>query len=184
MDKTSMKIAIIGNAGSGKSTLGFRLHEKLGIPLYQWGPGWQRLEKTEFEKKHNELCDRDAWIMDGLGIRFFNYRIDRADVIIFLDVPTSTCLWRVIKRSVLNWGKVIPGNPEGCKQQLFSFKFVEFLHWVWSFNKRYREQIMLMLDAARSKKQVYVARTQKEIDAMVALLGKNELNTSVNRRAL
>lgn len=167
-----MRIAIIGNAGSGKSTLGFELHKKLGIPLYhldqyQWGPGWQRLDKAEFERKHNELCDLDSWIIDGLGIRFFNYRIARADVIIFLDTPTSTCLWRVIKRAIYNWGKVIPGNSEGCKQHIFTRKFLEFLQWIWNFNKRYRAEILTLLDMAKDQKQVYIVKSAKEAQELV-----------------
>ena len=51
-----MKIAIIGNAGSGKSTLGLQLHKKLGLSLYHfdqyfWKPGWVEPElKTCFDQ--------------------------------------------------------------------------------------------------------------------------------------
>lgn len=173
-----MKIAIIGNAGSGKSTLGFELHKKLGFPLYhldqyQWKPHYERVDRDEFEKAHNQLCDKEAWIIEGLAIRLFQHRIEKADIVFFLDIPTRICLWRVIKRAVCNWGKVIPGNPEGCKQHIFTRKFLEFLQWIWSFNKQYRDQIMAMLDEVLGKKQVYVVGTQEEIDAMVDLLVKN-----------
>jgi hypothetical protein len=47
-----MKIAIIGNCGSGKSTLGLMLHKKLHIPLYHidqyfWKSGWKRTDPIE-----------------------------------------------------------------------------------------------------------------------------------------
>ena len=59
-----MKIAIIGSPGSGKSTLAFQLHKKLHLPLfhldqYFWQPGWQRPDREEFAKKHQQLCDSD-----------------------------------------------------------------------------------------------------------------------------
>ena len=52
-----MKIAIIGNAGSGKSTLGFELHKKLDLPLYHldqyyWKPNWQRVDAAHRCVKH------------------------------------------------------------------------------------------------------------------------------------
>ena len=62
-----MKIAIIGNAGSGKSTLALKVSRITGIPLYHldqyfWKPGWQGPDRDEFEKIHNQLCDRNSWI--------------------------------------------------------------------------------------------------------------------------
>ena len=170
-----MKIAIIGNAGSGKSTLAIKLHEKLGFPLYhvdkyQWAPGWQRVNPAIVEKKHTELCNQEAWIIDGLGVKFFKHRIEKADIVVFLDMPTSMCLWRVIKRSLFNWGKVVPGSPEGCEQRVLSMRFVEFLQWIYNFNKKYRKQILNMLDDAKDKKKVFIITNQQQIDELLNLL--------------
>ena len=71
-----MKIAIIGNSGSGKSTLAFQLHKILHLPLfhldqYFWKPGWQRPNRDEFAKIHNNLCDGNAWIIEGMAIRLY-----------------------------------------------------------------------------------------------------------------
>lgn len=51
------KIAIVGNAGSGKTTTALYLHNKLNIPLYHldqyyWKPGWQRSDHEEFYAVH------------------------------------------------------------------------------------------------------------------------------------
>jgi hypothetical protein len=104
----SVKIAIIGNGGSGKSTLALVLHKKLNLPLhhldqYYWNPGWQRVGSEDFERIHRELCDQEQWIIEGVGQRVFAYRFVKADTIIFLDVPTAICLWRVIKRACRWW---------------------------------------------------------------------------------
>ncbi len=162
------KIAIIGCAGSGKTTLAFHLQEKLKLPLYHldqyyWKPGWQRAEFEEFSKIHADLCEQDEWIMEGSYYRLFYWRACHADVIIFLDVPRYKCIWYVIKRSILNFGKIIPGSPKECKQQLFSFKYLEFLHWVWTFNKCYREAIIRELDTFKDEKQVYILKSFREI---------------------
>lgn len=67
-----MKIAIIGNAGSGKSTLGFELHKKLGILLYhldqyQWKPHYERVDRDEFEYAFGELLS----VQYSIGAKLF-----------------------------------------------------------------------------------------------------------------
>ena len=72
----------------------------------------------------------------------------------------------------MHWGKVVPGNPEKCKQAIFSFKFLEFLKWVWTFNDRYRQMMLDVLrnDTIMQSKQVYVFRSVKEIDDFIKQL--------------
>lgn len=64
------KIAIIGCAGSGKTTLAFKLKKKLNLPLYHldqyyWKPGWGRCDFEIFRKTYDLLCEQDAWIIEG-----------------------------------------------------------------------------------------------------------------------
>ena len=114
--------------------------------------------------------DKESWIIDGVGQRVMQYRLEKADIIIFLDIPTYVCLWRVIKRSLFSLGKVIPGNPEGCKQQLFTVKFLDFLRWVWSFNKNYRPTIMTKLNEIKKYKQVYIVTSAKDAQQVIQMI--------------
>jgi adenylate kinase family enzyme len=168
------KIMIVGNAGSGKTTLAFALHQKVQLPLYHldqyyWLPDWQRPDFEVFTKIHAELCARDTWILEGIYFKLLPVRMAHADVIIFLDTPRWLCLWRVIKRAIMYAGHVIPGNPQGCKQNLWSMKFVEFLQWVWNFNDRYRENIIQMLaqEKMRCDKKVYILQSNAQIQAFL-----------------
>lgn len=164
------KIAIVGCAGSGKTTLAFALQKKLQLPLYHldhyyWLPNWERVPLEQFKAIHDSLCDKDSWIIEGSYVKFFSYRAQKADLIIFTDLPRYQCLWYVLKRSWTYLGQeAIPGNPAGCKQKILSWKFFGFLQWVWTFNKRYRKMILDILDQSKASKKVYVLKNFKEMD--------------------
>ncbi|HEV2601367.1 MAG TPA: hypothetical protein VGT41_03650 [Candidatus Babeliales bacterium] len=164
-----MKIAIIGNCGSGKSTLGLKLHHLLGIPLYHldqyfWRPGWQEPDRAEFQKIHEGLCDRQSWIIEGMAIRFFDYRIQKADVIIFLDMPTALCLYRVCKRAVTHFGKVYFSSAPGCPERGPDRKFLKF---ICSYNRDKRPVIESLLHQYTDTKKIFVIRNKHEADDFI-----------------
>ncbi len=178
-----MKIAIIGNAGSGKSTLGLQLHNILHIPLYHldqyfWKPGWQEPDRAEFEKIHNQLCDKNEWIIEGMGIgqvqvkekvgliatRFFEYRIKKADIVIFLDIPTYLCFYRVFKRVLVHFGHVYFSNAKGCPERGPDLKFLKF---IWNFNSQRKPIIEALLQKYYTQKKVFVVKNKAEVNELI-----------------
>lgn len=185
------KIAVIGNCGSGKSTLTQQLHELLKLPVYHldkyyWKPGWQRVDPAEYAAIHDMLCERDEWIMDGINLRLLPRRINAADMIIFLDIPRYKCIWRVVKRMIKYHGKERPDSPIGCPER-FSFAFLKFLKWVWNFKKDYKPRIYNYLKMEKERDQdfvgmelyvpklIYVLKSQKEIDEFIKKLKTHQL---------
>lgn len=166
-----MKIAIIGNAGSGKSTLALKLHKMLHIPLYHldqyfWKPGWVEPDRAEFEKIHNSLCDKPAWIIEGMAIRFLEYRIQHADVIIFLDRPTYYCFYRTLKRTLQHWRTVYFSSAPGCPERGPDLKFLRF---IWNFNNRQCTQILSLL-AKYNTKKIHILRSQQDIQEFLNII--------------
>ncbi|MGZ6250988.1 MAG: AAA family ATPase [Candidatus Chromulinivorax sp.] len=173
--RLAQKIAVIGCAGSGKTYLSKQLANKLDLPIvhldqYHWQPGWQRVAEEDFSRKHTQLCQEQAWIMDGIYFRHFHERIQATQAIIFLDMPRRVCLWNVIKRAVLYHGKVQDSDPIGCKQQVFSFKFLEFLGWIWNFHRTTRPLIISELENSKKSKLVFVFTSQEEMNAFLEQL--------------
>lgn len=164
-----MKIAIIGNPGSGKSTLASQLHTILNIPLfhldqYFWQPGWQRPNRDEFKKTHDQLCDQKEWIIEGMATRLFEYRINQADVIIFLDVPLYICLYRIFKRALFNFGKVFFSSAPGCPEK---FPDYEFLQYVWNFNKKQKPAVQELLQHHKGQKKIFIIKNQTDLNKLI-----------------
>ena len=121
-----MKISVIGYSGSGKSTLAQKLGERLSLPvLHQdsvhWLPGWRERDPAESDGIVNAFLDAhpEGWIIDG-NYRKMAYarRMAEADKIVCLEFSRLTCLYRVIKRWLTNWGKTRPDMGEGCTEKV------------------------------------------------------------------
>ena len=100
----SMRITIIGNTSSGKSILAKKISEQLHIPYLQidryWleagghkvkgsGPDKEKIQ-VYVKEKVQKFIEQDSWVSDGWYSKIQPLIADRADTIVFLDIP----LWR------------------------------------------------------------------------------------------
>lgn len=157
------RVIVIGCGGAGKSTFSRNLSDKLDIPVYHldklfWNRGWISTPQDEFDNKIQELANRDKWIIDGNYIRTFDMRAERADTIIFINMPTYVCFYRVIKRRVMYKDKSRPDMAEGCPE---SIDF-EFFKWVLTYNKKIRPRILEKLKKYNDK-TVIILNSEKEV---------------------
>ena len=111
----SRRVIVTGLAGSGKSTLSLALAAKTGLPvihldLHFWKPGWVAPSETEWREKQRGVLAGDAWIADGNYHETLALRLERADTVVYLDMPW----WRCSARAFLR-GFRMPGElPAGC----------------------------------------------------------------------
>jgi len=101
------RVAIIATAsGCGKSTVGRRLAETLGVPFHEldalhWQRGWTELEAAELRSSVEPIVAGAAWVVDG------SYRgklgdlvLEAADTVVWLDLPQRVWLPRLLRRTV------------------------------------------------------------------------------------
>lgn len=151
------KISIIGSGGAGKSTLAKALAVKTGIPVYHldaiyWQPGWVETEREKWRSTQEDLCSKDAWILDGNYGGTLDIRLMHSDTIIFLDINRFVCLTRAIWRSIRSYGKTRPDMAAGCKEH-FDFKFAK---WILDYPATKKPEILKRLRALPPEKTVIV----------------------------
>ena len=164
------RVIVIGCGGAGKSTFSRNLSDKLDIPVYHldklfWNRGWISTPQDEFDNKIQELANRDKWIIDGNYIRTFDMRAERADTIIFINMPTYVCFYRVIKRRVMYKDKSRPDMAEGCPEGID----FEFFKWVLTYNKKIRPRILEKLKKYNDK-TVIILNSEKEVKDFIEKL--------------
>jgi len=103
------RIAIVGCGGSGKSRLARSLGTTLGItPVHLDGlyydRDWKPLDKEQFAALQRDLVAAPRWIIDGNYASSLPIRLQAADTVIFLDLPTGACLWGIIQRRLRHGG--------------------------------------------------------------------------------
>ena len=148
------RILVIGCGGAGKSTLARQLGEKLNLPVVHldklfWKPGWVEESKEAFDRKLSLELEKNQWIIDGNFNRTMPQRLQKCDTIIYLDFSRMTCLLGVLKRVITTYGKVRPDMGDGCPERFD----LEFLRWVWNYNKNKRQRnYELLYQAAHAQK--------------------------------
>ena len=165
------KIMIIGCGGSGKTTFARQLSEKTGLPVVHldklfWREGWSHASREEFDLLIKIELVKDSWIMDGNFNRTIQERLIYCDTIIYFDFPRIVCLLGVIKRVLTNYGKTRPDMGVDCPEKFD----IEFLKWVWNFNKNNRAEYLRILSSSKNR-DIFIVHTHKQCRELINQLG-------------
>jgi adenylate kinase family enzyme len=158
------RVMIIGCGGSGKSTLAVRLGEALSLPVHHldsrfWQPGWYGMPKDAWRALQTELCAQPNWIMDGNYSSTMDVRFARADTVIFLDLPTVTCLLGAIRRYVQFHGRSRPDMAVGCPERLDW----TFLTWILAYRRSRRPGVVTRLKELETSKRIVILPSRRAV---------------------
>jgi len=165
------RLLIIGSPGAGKSTISKQLSHMLQLPVihldrYYWKPNWVACSKDEWSEQLRQFTAEDEWIIDGDYTSTLDMRLERADGVIFMDMPRLLCLYRVIKRRIRYHGRTREDLNEECPEALD----FAFLRLVWSYGSRKRAVIMKKLSSVQDSKQIFVVRSRREAKVLIKQL--------------
>ncbi len=177
------RVAVIGCGGAGKTTFANELGQRLGLPVlhidsFYWrdrdGTGQAELTPEQWSRTHEEMIDREQWVIDGMKLGVLQARLAAADTVIFLDVPRRTCLWGVLRRRLRYRGQMRPDI--GVYDRISA----EFIRWIWSFGETARPRITDALDECSC--DVVVLRNRVQVRAFLASLAPQQPAPGTDRR--
>lgn len=128
-----MRIAITGPSGSGKTTLAVEIARTLGlrhveIDALHHGPNWESCGVDVLRERVLTATEGDDWVTDSTYHTMLgNLVSDRADVLVWLDLPIPLVMWRLLRRTYVRnrdkielWnGNVEPGWSESTKSLIW-----------------------------------------------------------------
>ncbi|MFI4862419.1 MAG: AAA family ATPase [Phycisphaerales bacterium JB063] len=140
------RITVVGNCGSGKTTLARAIAHRRGVPYISvdqalWEPGWVMRDDGEVQRRLTEAMSADAWASDGnLGSRA-HYVLPLIDTVIWLDLPKHLVMRRLLARTIRRaWTQeeLFSGNREGWRHSFASRESI--LPYAWNAHAVYRRQ--------------------------------------------
>ena len=107
------------------------------------------------------LTKNREWIIDGNyhNNKHFNYRIDLADTIIFLDFGTQVSLKGIHKRADQYKHLVRSDMAEGCVEGIDQI----FLQYVAFYHKFRAKRLKAIVKKQQNKKNVLIFKTRDEL---------------------
>ncbi|MDF1601991.1 AAA family ATPase [Nocardioides sp. YIM 152315] len=165
------RVAVAGVSGSGKSTLARRVGALLGLPYTELdslhhGAGWTK--RPEFESDVDAVVASEAWVCEWQYDYARPVIADRADLMVWVDLPFPVTLSRVVRRTVrrrIRREELWNDNREAPLRTFFTDR-EHIVRWAIATRNLYDERIPAVA-AARPELPIVRLRTRREVDRWV-----------------
>jgi hypothetical protein len=165
------RIAIIGNAGGGKSELARKLGVSLKLPVHtfddlQWTPNWVRAPENMIVATHTGWLTQLRWIIDGWGsFSIMETRFEAADTIIFVDFPIYIHYWWAIKRQIkAAFNRTTDWPPDGCAALPVTGRLFSLM---WKIHHEVRPQLVEFINRYAANTQIVHLESPSEMGSFL-----------------
>jgi adenylate kinase family enzyme len=170
-DARPNRIVVQGASGSGKTTLAVALAARLTYPHLELDglfhqPKWTPLELESFRSSVEAFTEQSQWVIDGNYSHVRDLVWSTADVIVFIDLPKSQVVSRVVRRTLrrlFRREELWNGNRESFRNVLSLDPSKNIVLWSWTTHARYHEQVPEEARAQADHAQIVVLRTKREV---------------------
>ncbi|WP_291516310.1 hypothetical protein [Bdellovibrio sp. ArHS] len=165
--KDIRKIAVVGNAGGGKTALSRRLSQLQSLPLthvdsIQFLPGMKIRPHKESIEILLEIQKGERWIIDGYGpLDIIEKRFQAADLVIFIDFPLWRHYWWCTKRQIQNLWSRRKELPPGCDEVTWAHT-KKLYKTLWQVHTKMRPELLRIFARDALKNKVIYVRTLRE----------------------
>jgi len=167
---------VVGNSGSGKTTIARAIAAALGIPHLELDaifhqPGWQPLATSEFRRIVGEFTAGPSWVVDGNYSKAQDIIWDRADTVVWVDPPRHRVMRQLVARTLRRMAtraELWNGNREAWSNLFRLDPEQSILAWAWTNHHGYRARY-LAAQADPANAQLTFVRVRTPADAAALL---------------
>jgi adenylate kinase family enzyme len=140
------RVSVVGNAGSGKTTLAKALAARLRVPHVELDaifhqPNWTPLPTDEFRRQVADAVAGDGWVVDGnySSVRDLVWQL--ADTVVWLDLSRPTVMRRLVARTLR---RIATGeelwNANTERWQYLFHRDESIIAWAWTQHAKYHHR--------------------------------------------
>lgn len=170
------RVVVVGRGG--KTSLAKAIGVQFALPFLEldsvvWLPDWKPRDRAERAEIIEQWIDdhSDGWVIDGETVDAAGRQLtNRADDVIWLDLPFATVFRRVIFRSVnriRSHEKVCGENFETWRHSFLSSDSLIFQHLMWLVSGRWqrrKQKLAALLQELGPEQTVVRIRTTGELN--------------------
>jgi adenylate kinase family enzyme len=168
------RVVVAGTTGSGKTTLARRIGAVLEMPVTEMdalhhGPAWT--PRPEFMADVERFSSADVWVSEWQYPEARELLADRADTMVWLDVPTPVTMTRVVRRTVrrrLRDEELWNGNKEAPLRTVFTDP-EHIVRWAWRTRHQLHDRVP-EAEATHPRLVVVRLRHRSDVDRFVTRL--------------
>lgn len=185
------RVMVIGNSGTGKSTLARTIAARYAIPHIELDAifhqaGWTPLPVDRFRERVDAATAAADWVVCGNYTAVRDILHDRVDTVIALILPRHVNMWRVLRRTFLRTVRreeLWNGNRETLRNVLaLHDKDRSILRWAWSAHPGKKAEILAMASDPAWSGRITVVRTdderQRAVDGLAEVMARTARPTN------
>ncbi len=141
------RIAVLGGAGAGKSTLTRALGAQLGLPMIHldrlvYGPNWTRRRGEAVRADLAEAMRGGCWVVDGTYPGLNDLVLGDADLVIWIEQPALRRLFRTWRKTQIYRSGPRTDRPDGCEEGFslnYAWTIFRFGRWTPVIERELRQ---------------------------------------------
>jgi adenylate kinase family enzyme len=166
------RVLVAGGSGSGKTTLSDRIGSRLGvrhveIDALHHGPGW--VPRPTFVAEVEAFSAEPEWVTEWQYSVVRPLLAERADLVVWLDLPRSVVMRQVTRRTLRRWVRreeLWNGNREPAPWRILTDpEYV--VRWAWNTHHLVEQRVDALL-AEDPSRPVVRLRSHAEAAAWLA----------------
>jgi adenylate kinase family enzyme len=168
------RVIVAGTSGSGKTTVAALVAARLRVPHVEidglfHGPGW--VPRPSFEADVRAFTAGPGWVTEWQYTAVRDLLADRADLVIWLDLPRPVVMRQVIRRTLRRWArreKLWNGNVEPPLWTIFTNR-EHIVLWAWTTHRLNTERVTA-LAGHRPELPIVRLRSRAEVNRWLLTL--------------
>lgn len=165
------RIAIVGCGGSGKSYVARAVGRLLDtqvthLDAVYYDDEWNPLPMEKFEALQRELVAAPRWVIDGNYNSTLQVRLEAADTVILMDMPTRSCLWGAISRQLRHG----PGQDIG--RGVYNRINRDVLRYIAGYRRKMRPRVLAKIERHAGHTQMIRLTSRRQTNAFLRKVAK------------